>query len=327
LPVPSVRPDDVLVKVKSVGICGSDLHYWRTGAIGNLIIREPLVLGHELSGEVVDRGPSVSKLNVGDRVVVEPAAPCGNCRFCRIGRYNLCPEKRFMGDPPNNGAFAEYVAWPSAYAYRMPVEMTFDEGALVEPLSIGTYATGRAQITPGDKVLIMGAGPVGLMTLIAAATHGATEIYAVDVFDWRLDKAKEFGATSTINAKNEDVAKKIEELTRGELVDVTMETSGSPDAAANSVKVTRRGGKIALVGLYDSAEFRYPVLDVLMKEISLIGNYDGAHSFPTSLQIIASGKFDAKKMITHHLPLDKIETGFRIMEEKKEQVLKIQIHP
>ncbi len=327
LPVPSVCPDDVLVRVKSVGICGSDLHYWRTGAIGNLIIKEPLVLGHELSGQVVDVGRSVSHLSVGDRVVVEPAAPCGRCRFCRTGRYNLCPEKRFMGDPPSNGAFAEFVAWPAAFAYRMPAEMTFDEGALVEPLSIGTYATGRAHITPGDKVLIMGAGPVGLMTLIAAVTHGASEIHVVDVFDWRLEKAKEFGATATINAKSENVTERIRELTKGEYVDVTMETSGSPDAAAQSVKVTRRGGTIALVGLYDSAEFQYPLLDVLMKEISVVGNYDGAHSFPTSLQIMASRKFDTKKMITHHIPLDKIETGFKIMEEKKEHVLKIQVHP
>jgi len=232
-----------------------------------------------------------------------------------------------MGDPPSNGAFAEFVAWPASFAYRMPAEMSFDEGALVEPLSIGTYATGRAHITPGDRVLIMGAGPVGLMTLIAAVTHGASEIHVVDVFDWRLEKAKEFGATATINAKSENVTERIRELTKGEYVDVTMETSGSPDAAAQSVKVTRRGGTIALVGLYDSAEFQYPLLDVLMKEISVVGNYDGAHSFPTSLQIMASRKFDTKKMITHHIPLDKIETGFRIMEEKKEHVLKIQVHP
>jgi L-iditol 2-dehydrogenase len=232
-----------------------------------------------------------------------------------------------MGDPPYNGAFAECVAWPAAFAYRMPAEMTFDEGALVEPLSIAAYATGRAHITPGDRVLVMGAGPVGLMTLIAAVTHGATEIYVVDVIDWRLDTAKEFGATTTINAKSEKVTEKIRELTKGEYVDVTMETSGSPDAAAQSVKVTRRGGTIALIGLYDSAELQYPLLDVLMKEISVVGNYDGAHSFPTSLQIMASRKFDAKKMITHHLPLDQIETGFKIMEAKKEHVLKIQIHP
>ena len=327
LPLPSVRPDEVLVRVKSAGICGSDLHYWRTGAIGNLVIKEPLILGHELSGQVVDVGRSVSHLSVGDRVVVEPASPCGSCRFCRTGRYNLCPEKRFMGDPPNNGGFAEYVAWPAAFVYRMPPEMTFDEGALVEPLSIGTYSTGRANITPGDRVLVMGAGPIGLMTLIAALTHGATEIYVVDVFDWRLEVAKEFGATSKINATTMNVTEKIQELTKGEYVDVAMETSGSPDAAAQSVKVTRRGGTIALVGLYDSAEFQYPLLDVLMKEISVVGNYDGAHSFPISLQIMASRKFDVKKMVTHHLPLDKIETGFKIMEEKKEHVLKIQVHP
>jgi L-iditol 2-dehydrogenase len=232
-----------------------------------------------------------------------------------------------MGDPPNNGAFAEYVAWPAAFAYKMPLALTFDEGALVEPLSIGTYAAGRAQITAGDKVLIMGAGPVGLMCLIAALTRGATEIYAVDVFNWRLNKAKEFGATGTLNARDEDVVEKIRELTKGDYVDVTMETSGSPDAAAQSVKVTRRGGTIALVGLYDSIQIQYPLLDVLMKEISVVGNYDGAHSFPTSLQIMSSGRFDVKKMITDHLPLDKIELGFKMMEEKKAGVLKIQLHP
>ena len=326
VPTPVPGPEDALVKVKSVGICGTDSHYWKTGSVGSFTIREPMILGHEVSGEVVEVGEAVSNLSVGDRVTIEPGAPCRKCRFCKSGRYNLCPQKRFMGDPPTNGAFAEYVSWPSDFVFEMPEDMTYDEGAMIEPLAVGVYAVNRAHITPGDIVMIMGAGPVGLMILQAALTAGAGKIIVSDTDDWRLEKAKSFGATATINAK-EDVLARIQDLTKGNYVDATMEASGSREATAQAVKVTRRGGTISLVGVYETGEFTYPLLDVIMKELIVVGNIDGANVFQKSLDLMASRRFDARTLITHHLPLDDIETGFRILDEKKEHALKVLVHP
>lgn len=326
VPTPVPGPEDALVKVKSVGICGTDSHYWKTGSVGSFTIREPMILGHEVSGEIAEVGEAVSNLTAGDKVTIEPSAPCGRCRFCKIGRYNLCPQKRFMGDPPTNGAFAEYVAWPADFVFKMPEDMTYDEGAMIEPLAVGLYAVNRARIAPGDVVVIMGAGSVGLMTLQAALAAGAGKIIVTDTDDWRLEKAKSLGATATINAR-QDILARIQDLTRGDYADATIEASGSSEATVQAVKVTRRGGTISLVGVYETGEFTYPLLDVIMKELTVVGNIDGANVFQRSLELMASRRFDAMKLMTHHLPLDAIETGFRILEEKSEHVLKVLVHP
>lgn len=326
LPLPALHVDDVLVRVKSVGICGSDFHYWKTGMIGDFVIREPLILGHEVSGEIADLGHAVSNFVRGDRVVLEPGVPCRRCRFCREGRYNLCPQKRFMSDPPTNGAFAEYVAWPSDFVYRLPQSLSFDEGALVEPLAVGVYAVSRARIRCGDIVAILGAGPVGLLTLVAAKSAGAGEIFVTDVDGWRLEKARELGATATIDARGDPIAE-IQELTQGNYVDVAIETSGSTDATVQAVKATRRGGTIVLVGLYEKRQFTYPLLDVVMKELDVKGSIDYVNSFPASLKLMASKTFEAKSLITHHMRIDDVEKGFRIMAEDSRHRLKIMIHP
>ena len=326
VPKPAPLAGEVLIRVKSVGICGTDFHYWRTGSVGNFKITEPFILGHEASGQIEQVGEGVTNRSIGEKVVVDIQVPCGKCSICRMGRYNLCPLKRCMGDPPTNGAFAEYVTWPADSAYAMPDDMTFNEGALIEPLNIGVYAVSRAGISMGDSVMIMGAGTVGLMSLHAVLAAGVDEVYVVDIDDWRLNKAREFGATATINARD-DVASRVHDLTNGSYVDTTIEASGSPVATVQAVKVTRRGGKIALVGVYDLGEFPYPLLDVVMKELTVFGNIDGANAFPKSMHLMASKKIDAEKLITHHLPLEDLDRAFRILDEKKEHALKIMLHP
>lgn len=327
VPMPSLGAEDVLIKVKSIGICRSDFHYWKTGRIGSFVVREPLILGHELSGEIAEVGEAVSSLSSGDKVVVEPGFPCRKCRFCKSGRYNLCPNERFMGTPPTNGAFAEYVVAPSDFVFKMPRGLSFDEGALVEPLAVGVYAVKRARVVPGDVVAILGAGPIGLLTLVAAKAAGANEIYVTDIDDWRLEKAKALGATAIINVKREDLKGKIEELTGENYVDVTMEASGSPEATIQAVEITRSGGTIALIGMYEEAELMYPLIDVVIKELDVKGVLRYANVFPRSIKLISSKRFDPKLLITHHLPLEDIEVGFKIMDEKRERALKILIHP
>ncbi len=179
--IPGIGPDDVLIEVKTIGVCGSDVHYYVTGRIGRYVVREPLILGHECSGEVVRIGQNVRNVDIGDHVAIEPGVPCRRCRFCKSGRYNLCPDVRFLATPPINGAFAEYVASPCDFVYKLPENMTFAEGALIEPLAVGLHAAKRGQVVPGETVVILGAGTIGLMVLQAVKAYGATRIIAVDL--------------------------------------------------------------------------------------------------------------------------------------------------
>jgi L-iditol 2-dehydrogenase len=201
-------------------------------------------------------GDAVSNLEVGDRVIVEPGVPCRKCRFCKTGRYNLCPAKRFMSDPPTYRTLAEYVAWPSDFVFRMPDSMSFDDGPLVEPLAVGVYSVNRARIAPGDIVMMMGAGPVGLMIMQAARAASAGQTYVADIDKWRLEQAMAMGATAAMSARD-DVVGKVQDLSRGDYIDVTIEASGSAEATNQAVKITRRGGTIVLVGLYEKTELAH----------------------------------------------------------------------
>ncbi|MEM3134363.1 MAG: alcohol dehydrogenase catalytic domain-containing protein, partial [Candidatus Bathyarchaeia archaeon] len=185
--VPEIGSKDVLVRVRRVGICGSDVHHYLYGRIGSFIVDKPLILGHECSGDVVEVGEAVNNIKVGDRVVIEPGFTCGVCEYCRSGRYNLCPNIQFYATPPYNGAFAEYVSAQAGNVYQMPEGMTYEEGAMIEPLAVGLMAAKRGRISAHDSVAIFGAGPIGLLALQAAKSHGSIENFVIDVVDYRLD--------------------------------------------------------------------------------------------------------------------------------------------
>ena len=203
VPTPDYGPDDVLVKIGSVGICGSDVHYWRTGAIGDFVVEEPMILGHEVAGVVAEVGENVHTLKVGDRVALEPGVPCRHCEMCKTGRYNLCPDVQFFATPPVNGALSDYAVSPADFAYKLPDSLSLDEAALIEPLSVGIHACRRGNLTAGQSVFIAGAGPIGLTSLAAAKAFGATEVFISDVRPHRLEVAKQMGATHAFNAKED----------------------------------------------------------------------------------------------------------------------------
>ena len=214
--MPKVGPKDVLIKMMAVGVCGSDVHYYAHGRVGEFVVEKPIVLGHECAGMVAQVGDEVTDFKVGDRVAIEPGEPCRECEYCKSGQYNLCPHMEFMATPPYDGAFCEYISHPADFLYHLPDSVTYEQATLVEPFSVGLQACKRADIKPGSTVVIMGMGPVGLMAVVAAKAYGATNIIVSDLEDNRLEAAKRLGATTAINIKNEDVVERIKELTDGQ---------------------------------------------------------------------------------------------------------------
>jgi len=321
---PAIGPKNVLVRVRRVGICGSDVHFYLYGKIGSFIVEKPLILGHECSGEVVEIGESVKNVSVGQRVVVEPGFTCGVCEYCRSGRYNLCPDVRFYGAPPYDGAFAEYVSAPEENVYPMPDNMTYGEGAMIEPLAVGLMAAKRGGISVHDKVAIFGAGPIGLLALQAAKSHGVTETYIADLIKYRLEYAERLGADVTINALEEDAVSLIKKLTGGRGVDVLIEASGSPKCIQQAIEAVKPGGRIVLVG-YPLVEVPINVDKILMKELDIRGVHRYANVYPTAIKLVSLGKVNVKDLITHVFPLEEILDGFRAHIEKIGNPIKIQV--
>lgn len=318
-------PDDVLLEIKSVGICHSDVHYYVHGRIGNLVVEKPLILGHECSAVVVDKGENVKHLEVGDRVVVEPAAPCRTCFYCKRGRYNICENLKFMGTPPTDGAFREYVVWPSDFVYRMPDEMTFEEGALIEPFSVALYSVRRGGIMPGDRIAILGAGTIGLMTLIAARECGASEIYITDVADFKLKVAKKLGAKAAINVKREDPVEVVLSLTDGRGPDIVFDAVGIEDTFNQALKMVRVGGKIVVIGLGFRELTSSPVINIPLKEVDVLGILRYSNIFQEAIRLAYSKKLSLAELITHRIGFDELINGMELIAKGAENVIKVMV--
>lgn len=304
---PAPASGEVLVAVREVGICGSDVHYYRHGRIGEYVVRSPLVLGHESAGEIVAVGEEVD-LRVGERVTLEPGVPCRRCEACKRGEYNLCPEVRFMATPPDDGAFAEYVAWPADFVYRLPDAVSMREGALCEPLSVGIHAVRRGEVGTGDSVLVTGCGPIGLCAMEAARAAGATEIVVSDVVESKLAIARERGADVTIDASEVDLLETVEERIDG--VDVVIEASGADPAIEATVDCVRRGGMVVLVGLADEAEIPLDVLAVIDNELDVRGSFRYRNTYPAAVELLAIGQVDVEGIVDFERSLANIEDAF-----------------
>jgi len=324
--IPKVGKDEVLIRVKAVGVCKSDIHYYETGRCGSFVIKEPLILGHECSGEVVEVGENVNNVKVGDRVAIEPGFPCRTCNYCKEGRYNLCQKIRFYGTPPINGCFAEYVVADADFVYKLPDSISFEEGALLEPLSVGIHAVRRGRIKPGDKVAVLGAGPIGLVTLQVAKAFGASLLISTDKVDYLLEAAEGLGADVTINVNKEDVVRRVLEVT-GEGVDTVVEASGSPEALGQAMEIVKRGGTIVQVGIFPEPEFPVKMVYLVDKEIDLRGSFRYVNTYPLAMELVKEGKVKLKPLVTHVLPLTEIKRGFEIARKKLNKVIKVVIRP
>ncbi len=322
--IPQIGPNEVLVKMRTVGVCGSDVHFFLHGRISDFVVKAPLILGHECSGEVAEVGDNVQRVKIGQRVVVEPGFTCGKCEYCRGGRYNLCREVRFYGAPPVDGAFAEYAPASEQNVFPIPDSMSYEEGAMIEPFAVGMWAAERGKVSVNDSVAILGAGPIGQMALQAVRAHGTLEAYVTDVVDYRLDYAKRGGARAVVNPAHEDMVQRILELTDGEGVDVAIEASGATSSIRQALDIVKPGGRIVLVG-YPVADVPMPLAKVLSKELDISGIHRYANVYPTAIQCVASGKVDVKPYITHKFPFDKILDGFEAHIKKTGNPMKVQI--
>jgi L-iditol 2-dehydrogenase len=298
-PNPVPGPQEVLVRVGSVGVCGSDVHYYEHGRIGSYVVDAPLVLGHEASGEVVETGPDVTRLQPGQRVSIEPGVPDFTCEQCLAGRYNLCRGIRFFATPPVDGAFAELVTVHELFAHSVPDQLSDDAAALLEPLSVGLWACQKAQVSIGSRVLVTGAGPVGLVTAQAALALGAAEVVVTDVNPHRLALARDLGATHVVDVRTGSLAE------IGFAPDVLLECSGQPAALSDAVRVVSRAGRIVLVGM-GGDETPLPVSRIQEYELTVTGTFRYAHTWPGAIALAASGRVELDRLVTGHYGLDQV---------------------
>ena len=307
--VPEPGPREVLVEVAAVGVCGSDVHYYEHGRIGSFVVREPMVLGHESSGRVAALGPGASRHAVGDRVALEPGVPCGRCRECRAGRYNLCRDVRFFATPPIDGAFADFVTIHEDFAFALPDAVSDEAGALMEPLSVGVWACQKAQVGAGDRVLVTGAGPIGLLAAQCALAFGATEVVVTDVNPHRLALAARTGATRTLDVSREPLEDS------GLEVDALIECSGHPASLRAGIGALRPAGTAVLVGMGPEEEGVIPLALLQNRELWVTGTFRYANTYPTAIALAASGRVDLGAIVTGRFGLDEADQALRAGRE------------
>ena len=324
IPVPEIGKKEVLVSLEYVGICGSDVHYFHNGCCGSykVDLSEDYMLGHECAGTIVKVGEEVERLKVGDRVALEPGITCGECEQCKSGHYNLCPDVVFLATPPVQGCNEEYIAFPENMCFKLPDNVSTKEGALIEPLSVGFYASEQGGVKTGDTVVILGSGCIGLVTLLACKAHGAGKIIVADLVEARMQKAIELGATEVINSGKEDALKKIEELTNGRGADVVFETAGSPVTIAQTPFIVRRGGTITLVGISAKEEITYNFAQIMDKEATIKSVFRYRNIYPKAIAAVSSGAINVKGIVTHEFDLEHIQDAYDEAVNNKTDLVK-----
>lgn len=306
---PECGERQVLVRMKAVGVCGSDVHYWKNGRIGQFVVEEPLILGHECSGVITDVGEKVSKFAVGDRVVLEPGIPCMKCEHCLKGRYNLCQNIVFFATPPDDGVLVEEIAYDEDYVFKIPDEVTdYGLATMAEPLSVGLFATQRIKPALGEKAIIFGAGIIGITCLLAAKAAGCKDITVADIRDDRLACAKEMGADQVVNTMKDQI--------RDNTFDFGYEATGA-DACYNlAVKCIKPGGRIAMIGMGPEIQ-KVDMVDYVCKEITIVPSFRYSNTYPLVLDLLKDNQEKLKQLITHRVPfsLEGVEEAFHIASE------------
>jgi L-iditol 2-dehydrogenase len=314
-PYPTPGPRQAVVQIEAVGVCGSDTAYYKVGKIGDYVVKGPIILGHEAAGQVVSVGVEVTNVASGDRVAIEPGTPCRDCEQCFAGRYHLCPDMEFLATPPYDGALLQYLVIDSRNLFPIPDHMSYEEGALLEPLSVGLWACQRVNLHPGDDVLVTGAGPVGLTSALVARALGAGSVAVTDVSAFRLDVAQSLGfITEKSGAQT------------AETFDVLIECSGAPGVLATGLRRLRPAGRAAIVGISKEEAIALPLSQLNPQELTIYQVNRYAHTWPMAIDLVSSGRIDVKPLVTHDFPL--AETGEALtLSSHVPNSIKAIIHP
>ena len=317
-------PGEVRVRVQSVGICGSDVHYYEHGRIGDFVLRAPMVLGHEAAGVVEALGEGVESLAPGDTVAMEPGVPCGDCRECMTGRYNLCKDVRFWATPPYDGVLAENVNHPAALAFRLPDHMSTEEGALMEPLAVGVHACERGGVRPGCVVAVNGAGTIGCVTLLAALAYGASQVIVADVVPARLERARELGAAAVVDARSESLAEAVMAATGGRGADVGVECSGHPGGPQTLIDASAPAGRVVLVGMGPQPT-SIDTVAAMVKEVDLATVFRYANAYPTAIELTAAGRVPVAQLVTDRFEFEESVRAFEYARSPRPDTCKVMI--
>jgi len=321
---PEIAEDEVLIEVKAAGICGTDLHFYK----GEWKVDMPIIPGHEFSGVIAEVGENVDGFKIGEHVVAEPNITCGSCYFCLMSERNFFCENLKAVGVTVNGAFAEYLKIKGRNLYRIPENLSFEEAALIEPLACCIRGLDNVGIKAGESVLIVGAGPIGLLLMQLVRNFGASMIIQTDLEDYRLEKALELGADHVVNVSKEDPIKVIKELTGGYGVDVAIEAVGSPKAITQAVEAVRKGGRVNIFGVSpQDAVWQVKPFDLYSKELTITTSYRSPYTFQRAVKMASSGRLKLKPLISHIFPLEKIAEAFEILDKKLDNVMKVILKP
>jgi L-iditol 2-dehydrogenase len=321
-PVPSPAPGEALVRIKAVGLCGSDLQYYAQGRIGDLHFTSGHILGHEVAGVVEGLGPGTAGPPPGTPVAVDPAIPCGRCRFCMEGDPNFCKNLRFFGSPPMPGALQEFIAHPTHLLLPLPAGMSWSVGAVVEPLGVALHAVDLGHLAVGSRVAVFGCGPIGILAARVAQLSGATAVYASEPLVHRREAALRYGATAVFNPESEDVVRAIREATHGEGVDVAFEIAGSQTATVQAVEVLRPGGTAVLVGYWKADQVTLPGIRAMRKGLTLRFVRRMKNTFERAIELARLKLVDLAPLITHEFPLAEAAGAFARAEKRGPDIVK-----
>lgn len=320
----TLGPRDVRIVPHTVGICGSDVHYYEWGKIGPFVVEKPMILGHEASGVVTEVGAEVTHLKPGDRVCMEPGIPDPDSKATRLGMYNLDPAVRFWATPPVHGCLRESVVHPAAFTFKLPDNVSFAEGAMVEPLAVGMHAANKARIKPGDVAVVIGAGPIGMVTALAALAGGCSRVFISDVQQPKLDLAASLGPITGVNVREESLAEVVQQETQDWGADLIFEASGNEKAAADVFSLVCPGGAVVFVGM-PSKPLSYDVVAAQIKEARVEHVFRYAHVFERALALMSSGKIDVKPLITDRFSFKESIEAFEFARNMPAASVKAQI--
>ncbi len=326
LPVPEIIHDnDVLIQMKVVGVCGSDVHYYTRGKIGSQVVQYPFPVGHEGAGEVIKVGPAVTSVKPGDRIAIEPAMPCGECDQCKVGRPHTCRKLKFLGCPGQaDGCLSEYIVMPEDSCFKISNTLTYTDAAISEPLAIGLYAVNQSIPLKGATIGILGFGPIGMSVLLSAKAKGGEKFFVTDLVPERLQIAKDCGAIWTGNPANSDVVSQIKEK-EPLLLDVVFECCGKQEAIDQAVELLKPGGKLMVIGIPEFDRWSFNVDQMRHKEICIQNVRRQNHSVEETLELMEEKKIDVSKMSTHRFPFAETKEAFDLVTDYRDGVMKAMI--